>query len=683
MSGGERLRSLVVFGVLAFAAAAVLLRLGELQLVGPTALAATRKGPPLETTELLAPRGRILDRNGVPLAYDRPLYELRVEVRAFAGLPTAAGEDSDDAVIAQTSRRLVGDLVWALAKDDERYAAAADRDALRARLDMRVATAVRQAQRAGRDVIDILVDRELDDAGALSALRALDDRRAVAGQDRGRGYRIFVHATRHYERVYADPDAVCQVVGRLRDGRLDRESEDGRSVVVDDRIAVFGLERLAMLEPRGKGEQRRMRDARRHALWVDGDQPPESGAELHTTIDRVLQVRADAELERVVEGVVARYEGPPEWATMVLIDVATGGISAIGSYAAAQDGSRFRGGAMAASQRLFPPGSVVKPLHLAFAYERGLVQPDESSDCRPGYQAGSEQLGGRTARTIRDSHPQGMLSPAGVIIRSSNIGAVRLGLRLGAEGMQDYLEFCRFGERTGVSLPAELRGSRPAPIPSLSRREQFVYSGPSILFGYQMQVTALQVARAFLSFLSGRARELRLVRGVEIDGIWHENDVDPRGPLVLSARSLDFVKDAMVGVVEHEHGTAHRVGTWLRSLRAQGRPELEIAGKTGTSEYDGRGTTWDGKPFNGPIRTSSFVGFTPVREPRYLVVCVIQKAGAGSFYGGTYAALAASRLLVAALDRDLEGSTPPASRSGLSVVTSGAEPSRSGSNERR
>src|SRR5690606_9868709 len=78
MSAGERLRSLVVFAVLAAAALAVLLRLADLQLTGPSALAATRQGPPLETSTLRAPRGRILDRNGEPLAYDRPLYELRV-----------------------------------------------------------------------------------------------------------------------------------------------------------------------------------------------------------------------------------------------------------------------------------------------------------------------------------------------------------------------------------------------------------------------------------------------------------------------------------------------------------------------------------------------------------------------------------------------------------------------------
>ena len=166
-----------------------------------------------------------------------------------------------------------------------------------------------------------------------------------------------------------------------------------------------------------------------------------------------------------------------------------------------------------------------------------------------------------------------------------------------------------------------------------------------MLFGYQLHVTTAQVARAFLSFLSGRPRELRLVDALEVDGEVHvqsgpELDATP----FLGEKAALETRRALVDVV-HEGTARHALPELSRAIQRG-----EVAGKTGTSEYTGEAFRWDGSKVRGSVRTALFAGFAPVDTPRYLVVCVLQKVGAAKFYGGTYAAPAAIRLLLRAVD---------------------------------
>lgn len=678
MTIGERRRLATVFGGLALVAVVVIGRLGELQVLH----AAENRAPrvPLRTRALAAARGTILDRDGERLAFDRPVLEIRAEVERIAGFPTA-DRGLDARAVRAAKERLVRDLLWALARDEVRFRAPAARDALRDALEHRVEQAIESALRHGRRKIDILVDRSADEGAAILALESLDFRNGGEHHD---DYRLYLHKTLRHQRVYAEPERASGVVGTVTPTPLERQRPDGTVVVVDDRTPVSGLERLAVLEPGAAGFEHELVDAGRRPMWTGSRRDPARPSIVHTTIDRELQVRADIELAAAADTVTVAYGSPPEWGALVLVDVPTGGVLAAASYAAAEDGTRARHQAFAPSQCLFEPGSVVKPLHLAMVLDRGLCSIDELVDCQPGYRAGSDcEPPASARRLIRDSHRCGVIPMAQVLIQSSNIGAVRLGLRLGPQGIEDYLQHYRFGSRTGVLLPGELAGRRPGAIPTLSRVEQIVFTGPSVLFGYQMQVTVLQVARAYLSFLSRHDRELRLVAAVDVDGERRTAPADSGSAPYFGQRALDLVKDALVQVVEHRSGTARAIGAWLRKLRAEGRPHLEIAGKTGTSQYRGRTRQWNGAAFEGDIRTSSFVGFTPVREPRYLVVCVLQKAGAGSFYGGTYAAPAASRLLVHALEREGGESQASPDRSGFDGTGFGTEPGGSDYSKRR
>ncbi len=658
----DRLRMGILFGTLSVPFVAVLVRLADLQLVRPAS--AGGHSIPLKTSAIPAERGRILDRNGEELASDRPVYEVRAEIQAVPGLPGADPLGRVDLdVLRAFKNRVVTDVLWALGKDPDRFRDPASRDVVRETLEKRVIRALERAVDAERKSIDFLIDRTIDDADAIVALRSLDCRSKGRTRDEAVTWRVFLHENVRFERVYAEPDHAAGVIGLVRDEPL---VVDGKTVA--DRRPISGLERLASLLPQQDGEHSRLVDALSRSMWIDRRREPKPGAVVQTTLDRSLQRRADLEVARAAEDVAEHYGSVPEWAGLVLVDVKTGGILAAASYTAARDGSRDRNGAFAPTQRLFPPGSVVKPLHVAMVLERGLLDWNETIDCRPGYLAGSDFLRPVPARrTIRDSHQNGPLPVAQVLIQSSNIGAIRIGLRLGPDGLDEYLERYGFGLPSGAELPGELVGGVPQQIAAQSANEQYVYAGPSVLFGYQIQATILQVARAYLTFLSGYARDLHLVAG-------SPDSAEPAGERFLSSATLDTVKGALVGVLEDEHGTARRVGSWVKKLRVDGYVDLEIAGKTGTSQYAGRARRWDGEVVEGDIRTASFVGFTPVRDPRFLAVCVVQKVGASSFYGGTYAAPAASRLLFEALVRASKESTARADRSGSTRVAGGAGP---------
>lgn len=685
MTRGESIRASVVFGVLGLGVLAILARLVDLQIVRATGAASAIA---LRTQRLPAPRGELLDRFGGVLAWDRPVYEVRATAEVFAGFPDHDHPLPDRERLARTRDKLVAELVWALGKDRARFGTPDARDALRAVLVDRVERAATRAFERNRRAVDLLVERTLDSAEAIAALRELDVRRTPPKKGEVVAYRLYLDFQPRWEREYASGDALTGLIGRVQPGPLRMPAADGEPLLVDDRIPVSGLERLVWLLPRESGHVSSRADVLARPYWTADRKAPARPLGLCTTLDPALQIRADEELALAAEAIRAKYEHPPEWGALVLVDVRDGGVVAAASYTAAKDGTRERNSAFAPAQRLFEPGSVVKPLQLAMVLERGLVDWNRPVDCRKGYLAGSNVAppGVRMSRReIRDDHPSEFLAPHDVLVRSSNIGAVQLGLRLGAAGIEDYLQAYRFGDATAVRFPGELAGSRPAAIPSLSLNEQLVFAGPSVLFGYQIAVTPLQLARAFLSFLSGRARELHVVAAARVDGETHALPAAPPGERFLSQSTLAEVRSALVDVVEDPHGTAREVGKWLRDLRTRtGRTDLRIAGKTGTSQYRGATKKWNGEPFHGDIRTASFVGFTPVDEPRFLVVCVFQKAGAGAFYGGLYAAPAAARLLVASLERETAAWRTASDDGSASVdVAIGSEPGGSDHFQRR
>jgi len=349
---------------------------------------------------------------------------------------------------------------------------------------------------------------------------------------------------------------------------------------------------------------------------------------------------------------------------MCLAEIETGDILALASYRRPgpnQNVPMQKLAAFSPTQCLCPPGSVVKPLVFAMALEHGLLDWDrEEIDCRPTGKDGWKIPGFK--RWIEDSHTCGVIPPREVLVQSSNIGAVRVGMRLGAARFEEYLEHFRFGTVTGTRLPGEAAGyfawtARHKDLTAMPKRTFEGYTAPSLSYGYEYNITPIQVLRAYLILLSGRSRDLRLFRRITRHGDVVDVPATPDGPRFLSEATIATLRDAMTGVVsDQEQATGRHVYADLMKLAG----EVPVAGKTGTSEYqeiiDGQSVT---------VRTASFAGFAPLDRPRFVAVCVLQKPKAAHFWGGSYAGPPAGRLLLHAL------SQPSRRRAGDSQVSAG------------
>lgn len=608
MKDRTKLRAIACFGILGAVAPALVARLAYLQFGRSAPNREVVAGQRQRQEKMDAPRGTIVDRHKRVLAYDRMVMEVRAEAR----LRKVDGVLQDRAKFADD---LASDLALALAAEG-----GSTSDADRRKLRGRIATAFARDEDATR--IDFLVGAEVESAAVLDRLRAMDERRSY----------LHLHYQRRFARVYPDREATWGVVGFVGEAK----TATGQSVPVHR-----GIEALAGLQPGAAGTWNVWQDAWTNRYWTDDLESPARPAVLETTLDLELQKAAQEELMRAVDYVAERYKSPPEWAAMCVADIESGDVLALASY---RDGVEPAAAAFAPLQSLYEPGSVVKPLVFSIALRRGLLDwYQDDFNCRPNGPRGWYVPGSH--RQIIDEHLCEDMTPREILVESSNIGAVQVGLRLGREGFVDYLEQYRLGQPTALGIPGEARGrlafAGNDALREMSQRAFMVYTAPSLSFGYETNVTPIQLLRAYVTLLSGRPRELRMYRRIAVGGRITEVPPPAEGERFLSDEHLALLRDAMRGVVSDEPDAT---GRWLyKELQEEGRPV--VAGKTGTSQRRAGG---------GWIRTASFAGFAPVEKPRFLAVCVLQKPGAAAFWGGRYAAPAAGRLLLRALSQSLE-----------------------------
>ena len=259
------------------------------------------------------------------------------------------------------------------------------------------------------------------------------------------------------------------------------------------------------------------------------------------------------------------------------------------------------------------------------------MTPGELFFCEHGrFQAGG--------RTIHDAHPYGWLSFAEVIQFSSNIGATKVGERLGRDRYHRYLRAFGFGNRTGIELPGETPGIM-RPVESWSRIDLATLS-----FGQGVSVTPLQMATAFAAIANGGTL-LRpyVVRRIVAPGGEVVLENEPTAVRrVISTRSARTTTELLRRVVEEEGGT----GTKARL------EEFPVAGKTGTAQkVDPTTGGYSSK------RIGSFAGFVPADEPRAVILVLIDEPSTSS-YGGVVAAPVFRAIAAAVLKR--LGVEPPA-----------------------
>ncbi len=375
-------------------------------------------------------------------------------------------------------------------------------------------------------------------------------------------------------------------------------------VGLDDR-GLSGLEYTYEKVVRGKpGEMVALTDARR-STYGEAEtpgRPAEEGAALTVSLDSGMQFAAERELEATLTELDAKS------GSVVLLDPWNGEILAMASAPGFDPNQYGRYPAESRRNRAiadaYEPGSTFKIVTGATALERGLVRLDEVIETGHGM----IKIGKVTIREDKH-HDYGSLTLAGVFEHSSNIGIIRVGLRLGPERLFEGASAFGIGHATGIDLAGEADGIfRP-----LSRWSAL--SNASISMGQEIALTALQLARvAAVVANGGLLVQPRLVTAI-------------RRP-EETARSL---RGILAGVVERGTGSTAAI------------PGFSVAGKTGTAQKAGPGGYQAGR------YVPNFVGFVPADNPRVVAVVVVEEPK-GKYYSRDVAAPLFARVVTQALD---------------------------------
>jgi cell division protein FtsI (penicillin-binding protein 3) len=384
---------------------------------------------------------------------------------------------------------------------------------------------------------------------------------------------------------------------------------------------LAGLE--SRFDSRIRGQEGRLlvqADARQRAMAVREQQLPTAGDALELTIDQYLQHIAERELRAAVEATNA------VGGTIIVMEPHTGDVLALANWPT-YNPNAF-GGADAdtrrnrAVQEIYEPGSTFKIVTASAALEEGVLGPDDPIDCAPGYIT----FPGR--KPIRDVNRYGVLSFTDVIVKSSNVGAIKAGLQLGPERMVRYMTRFGFGQR----LAPDFRGESPGIVWRPQSLDASALA--SVSMGYQVSVTPLQMAAAVSAIANGGTLfEPRVVRAFIHDG--RREEAAPKAiRRAITPETAATVTMMMEEVVVR--GTA----------RAARIPGFTVAGKTGTAARLVNGG------YSKTDYNASFVGFVPSRHPALAIVVVIDtpRRGPGThYYGGVAAAPVFQRVAAASL----------------------------------
>lgn len=393
-----------------------------------------------------------------------------------------------------------------------------------------------------------------------------------------------LHDLREYRRYYPAGEIAAHLVG-ITD--IDDRGQEGMELAFDDHL-------------RGRpGSRRIVRDRRGRvveALHLNRAAAP--GGNLELTIDMRLQYVAYKALKQAV----SRHGAAS--ASLVLVDTASGDILALANQPSYNPNNRatfhqhrIRNRAI---KDLFEPGSTVKPLAMLAALESGAVDGRSRVDTSPGELLVDDKL-------LRDPRNYGVLSPTGIIAKSSQVGISRIALGMEADSIRQM--YRRLGlHEAAVGFSGESRGRWPTQHSRLSDLQR-----ANLAFGYGITITAAQLARAYCIIArDGMDCPLQMVRGA------------PRGEMRrLLPGALARQVRSMLHAATGPGGTA----------RGAVPASHSAAGKTGTVHLLGDDGQYDKHRY-----VSLFAGMAPAEHPRIVAVVVVRDPQGELYSGGAVAA---------------------------------------------
>lgn len=390
-----------------------------------------------------------------------------------------------------------------------------------------------------------------------------------------------------YKRVYPKGRLACHVLGFVN---VDGKGLEGVELQYNDVLA--GETGLVTILRDGRGN--------RLSSFCKTVQSPKKGKDIYLTIDEKIQQIVEEEIEKCWQA------SSPEKVSVIVMDPKTGEILAMANK---PDYDPNNPGKFPAAYRknfavtdLFEPGSIFKIVTASAAIEEKKVRVDEIFNCENGKWF-------IRGHYLHDAHPYGPLDFQKIIIKSSNIGTVKIALRIGEEKLYQYIKRFHFGEPTGIDLPGEIRGIlRP-----LERWTD--YSITAIPIGQEVGVTCLQALRAMAVFANGGY----LVQPHILKTDTQDNKYVSSQP-IISNQTVGILNDILSRVVSEE-GTASKA-------KIHG---YTICGKTGTSQKVENGR------YSHTKFVASFLGFIPLEDPQVVILVNVDEPK-GAYYGGIVAA---------------------------------------------
>jgi cell division protein FtsI (penicillin-binding protein 3) len=392
------------------------------------------------------------------------------------------------------------------------------------------------------------------------------------------------------ERFYPKRQLAAALLGYVD---IDEKGLGGIEYALDDRI-------------RSKpGRMLIFTDARRR--WYDSsDEKPDAGESVVLAIDENIQFIAEKELAAAIEQTHAPagtviVQNPSNGQILAMANWPTFNPNAVGDSPGEARMNR-------AVSALYEPGSVFKVVTLSAAIDQGLTTPDEVVDC----EMGAIYIGNHR---IRDHAKFGRLTIAEVLAHSSDVGAIKMGLRLGAPKLYDYIRAYGFGKPSGIELPGESRGllRRPENWSSISIG--------AISMGQEVGVTPVQMSTAMSAIANGGL----LYRPQVVLGLKSESGIS----LATTSEPRRVIRETTAAAMRHMLEGVVLSGTG-RLARLDGHTS---AGKTGTAQKLDPGT---GR-YSQTQLIASFVGFAPVNNPAISILVQLDSP-VGPHEGGQVAA---------------------------------------------
>ncbi len=404
-----------------------------------------------------------------------------------------------------------------------------------------------------------------------------------------------IYTTKENERFYPKRDMAAHALG-----------------YVDlDEIGQGGIERQLDKQIGGKAEKILvMADAKQR--WFDGSQAQrDQGANVVLTIDEKIQYIAERELQAGI----ARTHAIA--GSIIVQNPNTGEILALANWPKFNPNAPGEVKPEARMNRavsaIYEPGSTFKLITLAAALDQNVTRPDEVFDC----ESGKVILSGHT---IHDHKKFGMLTVSDILAQSSDVGSIKIALRLGAPKFYDYIRAFGFGQQTGIELPWESKGM----LGKLN-----TWSGISIgaiSMGQEIGVTPIQLVTAVSAIANGGyLKKPFIISEVrKNDQQLSSGDAsEPQPTQVIRPETAATLRRLMEGVILSPHGTG-------RSARLDG---WTAAGKTGTAQKIDPNT---GR-YSPSQYIASFTGFAPINDPA-ITVLVSLDSPVGEHEGGQVAA---------------------------------------------